>query len=152
MFDARAVLYPALRTLRDYLSWRQADTHINNLVRLCGGKGSVVAVEACRKRCPAGLPTDTPRFLIPDPHAAVQHLLLGACKIWQDHRRGARAAQGEEMVCTPHVVLQRSFRGKGDCSPVPATGCRAHSRGTRTSCSSASLGSTTTRYRSSSAR
>jgi tRNA(His) guanylyltransferase len=32
MFDARAVLYPSDRTLRDYLSWRQADTHINNLV------------------------------------------------------------------------------------------------------------------------
>lgn len=32
MFDGRAVLYPADSTLRDYLSWRQADTHINNLV------------------------------------------------------------------------------------------------------------------------
>ncbi len=32
MFDARAVLYPSDRTLRDYLSWRQADTHVNNLV------------------------------------------------------------------------------------------------------------------------
>lgn len=30
-FDARIVLYPADRNLRDYLSWRQADTHINNL-------------------------------------------------------------------------------------------------------------------------
>lgn len=32
MFDGRAVLYPADATLRDYLSWRQADTHVNNLV------------------------------------------------------------------------------------------------------------------------
>lgn len=30
-FDARAVLYPSDENLRDYLSWRQADTHINNL-------------------------------------------------------------------------------------------------------------------------
>jgi tRNA(His) guanylyltransferase len=30
-FDARVVCYPTLRTLRDYLSWRQADCHINNL-------------------------------------------------------------------------------------------------------------------------
>lgn len=30
-FDARAVLYPTDETLRDYLSWRQADCHINNL-------------------------------------------------------------------------------------------------------------------------
>lgn len=33
MFDARAVCYPSDQTLRDYLSWRQADTHVNNLVR-----------------------------------------------------------------------------------------------------------------------
>lgn len=30
-FDGRAVLYPSTRTLRDYLSWRQVDAHINNL-------------------------------------------------------------------------------------------------------------------------
>lgn len=31
-FDARCVLYPSDTNMRDYLSWRQADTHINNLV------------------------------------------------------------------------------------------------------------------------
>ncbi|KAI9286995.1 Thg1 C terminal domain-containing protein [Umbelopsis sp. AD052] len=30
-FDARLVCYPTQKTLRDYLSWRQADCHINNL-------------------------------------------------------------------------------------------------------------------------
>eukprot|EP00088_Acartia_fossae_P038995 TRINITY_DN4054_c0_g1_i6.p1 TRINITY_DN4054_c0_g1~~TRINITY_DN4054_c0_g1_i6.p1 ORF type:complete len:288 (-),score=34.30 TRINITY_DN4054_c0_g1_i6:224-1087(-) len=30
-FDGRAVLYPSERNIRDYLSWRQADCHINNL-------------------------------------------------------------------------------------------------------------------------
>lgn len=30
-FDARIILYPTDKNLRDYLSWRQADTHINNL-------------------------------------------------------------------------------------------------------------------------
>uniref|UniRef100_A0A182JDS3 Probable tRNA(His) guanylyltransferase n=1 Tax=Anopheles atroparvus TaxID=41427 RepID=A0A182JDS3_ANOAO len=30
-FDARAVLYPTDDNLRDYLSWRQADVHVNNL-------------------------------------------------------------------------------------------------------------------------
>lgn len=30
-FDGRAVVYPSLKHLRDYLSWRQADCHINNL-------------------------------------------------------------------------------------------------------------------------
>jgi tRNA(His) guanylyltransferase len=31
-FDGRIVVYPALDNVRDYLSWRQADCHINNLV------------------------------------------------------------------------------------------------------------------------
>ncbi|KAL2918846.1 tRNA-His guanylyltransferase [Polyrhizophydium stewartii] len=30
-FDARAVCYPTIANLRDYMSWRQADCHINNL-------------------------------------------------------------------------------------------------------------------------
>ncbi|PXF41275.1 putative tRNA(His) guanylyltransferase [Gracilariopsis chorda] len=30
-FDGRIVLYPLTCHLRDYLSWRQADTHVNNL-------------------------------------------------------------------------------------------------------------------------
>lgn len=30
-FDARVVLYPSDQNLKDYLSWRQADVHINNL-------------------------------------------------------------------------------------------------------------------------
>lgn len=30
-FDSRTVLYPSIQNLRDYLSWRQADCHINNL-------------------------------------------------------------------------------------------------------------------------
>ncbi|XP_067001222.2 probable tRNA(His) guanylyltransferase isoform X2 [Anabrus simplex] len=30
-FDARIVLYPTDNNLRDYLSWRQADVHVNNL-------------------------------------------------------------------------------------------------------------------------
>lgn len=30
-FDGRLVLYPSDENLRDYLSWRQADAHINNL-------------------------------------------------------------------------------------------------------------------------
>ncbi|KAK9465091.1 tRNAHis guanylyltransferase-domain-containing protein [Lipomyces arxii] len=30
-FDARTVIYPTIGEIRDYLSWRQADCHINNL-------------------------------------------------------------------------------------------------------------------------
>jgi tRNA(His) guanylyltransferase len=34
-FDSRTVLYPSDRALRDYLSWRQVDCHINNLYNTC---------------------------------------------------------------------------------------------------------------------
>ncbi|KAL7064621.1 hypothetical protein AAHC03_05729 [Spirometra sp. Aus1] len=34
-FDARVVLYPSDANLRDYLSWRQVDCHINNLYNTC---------------------------------------------------------------------------------------------------------------------
>ncbi|XP_041370669.1 probable tRNA(His) guanylyltransferase isoform X2 [Gigantopelta aegis] len=34
-FDGRIVLYPTDENLRDYLSWRQADCHINNLYNTC---------------------------------------------------------------------------------------------------------------------
>ena len=30
-FDGRTVLYPDVKNIKDYLSWRQADCHINNL-------------------------------------------------------------------------------------------------------------------------
>lgn len=35
LFDGRAVLYPTDQSLRDYLSWRQADVHINNQYNTC---------------------------------------------------------------------------------------------------------------------
>ncbi len=34
-FDGRAVCYPDAKTLRDYLAWRQADTHINCQYNTC---------------------------------------------------------------------------------------------------------------------
>ncbi|XP_046855116.1 probable tRNA(His) guanylyltransferase [Xenia sp. Carnegie-2017] len=34
-FDGRVILYPTETNLRDYLSWRQADCHINNLYNTC---------------------------------------------------------------------------------------------------------------------
>lgn len=34
-FDGRVVMYPTLQNMKDYLSWRQADCHINNLYNTC---------------------------------------------------------------------------------------------------------------------
>ncbi|CAK7224154.1 tRNA-His guanylyltransferase [Sporothrix eucalyptigena] len=51
-FDGRAVCYPSVQNLRDYLSWRQVDCHINNLYNTTfwalvqkGGMDSVEATE-----------------------------------------------------------------------------------------------------------
>ena len=117
LFDARAVLYPAEATLRDYLSWRQADTHINNLVGLAASAGMAAVDDAAAPRsklhwtlnnripcaCPV-LPHPLP--CLPSlPHTpAVQHLLLGAGQVGQDHRGGACTAAGEQAVgaLVPH--------------------------------------------------
>jgi tRNA(His) 5'-end guanylyltransferase len=32
-FDAKVIAYPTRSKVKDYLSWRQADCHVNNLVR-----------------------------------------------------------------------------------------------------------------------
>jgi len=34
-FDGRSVVYPSVENIRDYLCWRQADCHINNLYNTC---------------------------------------------------------------------------------------------------------------------
>ncbi|EMC99302.1 hypothetical protein BAUCODRAFT_66046 [Baudoinia panamericana UAMH 10762] len=49
-FDGRCVCYPKRKVLRDYLSWRQADCHINNLYNTTFWslvlKGGLTATEA----------------------------------------------------------------------------------------------------------
>lgn len=35
MFDGRCICYPDDKTLKDYLTWRQVDCHINNLYNTC---------------------------------------------------------------------------------------------------------------------
>nr|CAG4648802.1 EOG090X0AR4 [Polyphemus pediculus] len=53
VFDGRVVLYPSDQNLRDYLSWRQADCHINNLYNTTFWalvlKGSMTPSEAEKK-------------------------------------------------------------------------------------------------------
>lgn len=54
-FDARIVLYPTDENLRDYLSWRQADCHINNLYNTTFWtlvqKGGLTNSEAEKRLC-----------------------------------------------------------------------------------------------------
>ncbi|CAH0553165.1 unnamed protein product [Brassicogethes aeneus] len=54
-FDSRVVLYPSDENLRDYLSWRQADCHINNLYNTVFWalvqKGHLTNTEAEQRLC-----------------------------------------------------------------------------------------------------
>lgn len=54
-FDSRVILYPTDQTLRDYLSWRQADCHINNLYNTTFWalvlKGGLTNAEAEQRLC-----------------------------------------------------------------------------------------------------
>ncbi|XP_065332200.1 probable tRNA(His) guanylyltransferase isoform X1 [Cloeon dipterum] len=54
-FDGRVVLYPTTQNLRDYLSWRQADCHINNLYNTAFWtlvlKGNLTNAEAEKRLC-----------------------------------------------------------------------------------------------------
>ena len=48
-FDGRAICYPTVETLQDYLAWRQVDTHVNNQVpALCL---EVIADPCCSLGC-----------------------------------------------------------------------------------------------------
>ncbi|CAH1153359.1 unnamed protein product [Phaedon cochleariae] len=54
-FDSRIVLYPTDQNLRDYLSWRQADCHINNLYNTTFWalviRGGLTTAEAEKRLC-----------------------------------------------------------------------------------------------------
>lgn len=54
-FDSRVVVYPSDENLRDYLSWRQADCHINNLYNTTFWtlvlKGGLTNSEAEKRLC-----------------------------------------------------------------------------------------------------
>lgn len=54
-FDSRCILYPTNENLRDYLSWRQADCHINNLYNTTFWalvlKGGLTNAEAEKRLC-----------------------------------------------------------------------------------------------------
>ncbi|KAJ1643399.1 tRNA-histidine guanylyltransferase 1-like [Coemansia asiatica] len=65
-FDSRVVMYPSEHILRDYLSWRQVDCHINNMYNTCFwalvNKGGMTQKEA-EKRLSGTLSKDKNELL-----------------------------------------------------------------------------------------
>lgn len=65
-FDGRTVLYPNVKTVRDYFSWRQVDCHINNLYNTCFWKlvkGKGMEKKAAQERLKGTLSADKNEIL-----------------------------------------------------------------------------------------
>ena len=88
-FDGRAVLYPTDDILRDYLSWRQADTHINNQVSVVPDNLQWSAICLLYALGTAWLNNAL---------RAVQYLLLGTCPLRKVATRGAVHPQGRSSL------------------------------------------------------
>jgi len=91
-FDARTVLYPDLRNIKDYLSWRQADCHINNLFNTCFWmlvlKGGLTKTDA-EEKLKGTLSSDKNEMLFTefdlnynDENAMFRK---GTCQIWETY-------------------------------------------------------------------
>ncbi|XP_019739734.1 putative tRNA(His) guanylyltransferase isoform X2 [Hippocampus comes] len=91
-FDGRVVLYPSNRNLKDYLSWRQADCHINNLYNTVFWtlvqKGELTTVQA-EERLKGTLAADKNEILFSEfdlnynNEAAIHR--KGTTLIWEKH-------------------------------------------------------------------
>ncbi|KAI9682835.1 MAG: tRNA-His guanylyltransferase [Bathelium mastoideum] len=104
-FDGRAVLYPNDQLLRDYMSWRQVDCHINNLYNTTfwnliqkGGMDGTDAEKALMVR-PTLLPSLQDAFsptITPDSHRELYHL---AVRKWLRHlNQGTVSSDKNEIL------------------------------------------------------
>ncbi|CCE91875.1 tRNA guanylyltransferase TDEL_0D02910 [Torulaspora delbrueckii] len=71
-FDSRCVLYPNLQTVKDYLSWRFVDTHINNLYNTVFWK----LIQVCEMS-----PREAENFLSGTVSSEKQEILWQRCSI-----------------------------------------------------------------------
>lgn len=149
MFDARAVLYPSDQTLRDYLSWRQADAHINNLV---GRLLQLLRRGGIASLFPSPTTPDSwePPSLCSTTPASGPSSSLGRAQQRRTHSCGCGC---DGTTCSlqgrPDSLLHALQPASNLPSPVL---CRARCQTTRTSCCSASLGSITASCQSGSER
>lgn len=97
IFDGRAICYPTDAILRDYLAWRQADTHINNQAsQACNSVFCCTTPSAEVCECADEDDTlHTPAQLLKMFRwLAVQHMLLGACEERQKQNRSPKTTSG----------------------------------------------------------
>ncbi|KAL9234100.1 hypothetical protein vseg_009007 [Gypsophila vaccaria] len=107
-FDGRAVCYPSSKILRDYLSWRQVDCHINNQYNTCfwmlvkSGKGKKEA----QNHLKGTLTQDKNSMLVQygiDYNAQPEIFRFGSC-VFRDEIRKPDCDEG----LTKRVVIEHS--------------------------------------------
>ncbi|KIZ00415.1 tRNA(His) guanylyltransferase [Monoraphidium neglectum] len=124
VFDGRAVCYPDAATLRDYLSWRQADCHINNQARRQGrfctrgaGEASLGARLCSEAASARGDPYNTPYWELvksglkpPDAQAALSGSDAGFKNELLFSRFGINYNELPEQFRKGSVVVRRRER------------------------------------------
>ncbi|CAI2168628.1 18818_t:CDS:2 [Funneliformis geosporum] len=116
-FDGRAVQYPSNNNLRDYLSWRQADCHINNLYNTCfwalvhSGKTENEAENALR----GTISSDKNELLhssfdinynnLPEMYRKGSVLIRKEANLMTLNQKGVEVIRKKKVVTTSHVDI-----------------------------------------------
>ncbi|CAL8306950.1 unnamed protein product [Arctogadus glacialis] len=126
-FDGRVVLYPSNRNLRDYLSWRQADCHVNNLYNTSFWtliqKGGLTTIQA-EERLKGTLAADKNEILFSDFDINYNNeptlLRKGTTLIWEkrdeavtkmvklpneEEQKEVTVTRGRKRVCPHHCDI-----------------------------------------------
>jgi tRNA(His) guanylyltransferase len=116
-FDARAVLYAQTQTLRDYLCWRQADCHINNLYNTCFWalvyQGNMTVGQA-EDRLRGTLSAEKNEILFTQFHINYSNIderyRKGSLLVWEKKPRSENSMRYYRHLLTLHVdIIQDQF-------------------------------------------
>ncbi|CAB3989393.1 probable tRNA(His) guanylyltransferase [Paramuricea clavata] len=113
-FDGRVVLYPTETNLKDYLSWRQADCHINNLYNTCFWKLVKIAglsPEDAEKRLCGTVSGDKNEILFSEFNINYNNLpemfRKGTVLLWEKAEKMVSKSKGDSTTVRvyPQVVM-----------------------------------------------
>ena len=114
-FDARTVLYPDLQNIKDYLSWRQADCHINNLFNtsfwMLVQKGGLTAT-AAEVRLRGTLSCDKNEMLFTEFNLNYNNVNAmfrkGTSQIWGTYEEKVLKTKDDNSIgCDEYVIRER---------------------------------------------
>lgn len=110
-FDGRVVLYPTVRDVKNYFSWRQADCHINNLYNTCFWalvqNGDLTTVDA-EKRLSKTLSADKNEILFSEfginYNDCPEMFRKGSTLIWEDSVDDAQRKRKDLRVLNSDII------------------------------------------------